>query len=255
MGKEINHLISFFYILAPINRHPYTMTKLSPAATKIINRITIIAGVLVLIIFILACIFEDSADKRVPEKIAFPLAKTPADYKREAKEELKRWYYSTDEDKMTSTTVYTARKHATEKITTGGHWEDHSTTTTTSRKTKTTTSKSATTWAPNDGYMMLCLQSRTNKKTGVFIYSTTGTLPVNFKTVRIRFDKNEAKSFNITPVSFASQSIDGFSITSSGEFMTSLMKATTVLVEIGGALDENKEVFTFQVAGLEWTHQ
>lgn len=189
------------------------------------------------------------------------------------------WKYYNHEDRMTSAiTSYAADLYADETITTGGYWRDQSKSTTTTKttikekkswfqtkrtndrkkfdatSTTTTTNESGPEWVSNTGYLVLHLKYNVNKNTTVEIVSSTGSLDVNFKTVRIRFDNNEPVRFNVTSNVTDKTQANGFYVNSPKEIIAMLKKSNKVLVEIGSEGSENAEIFTFHTAGLEWNH-
>ncbi|SEW40429.1 hypothetical protein SAMN05428988_5300 [Chitinophaga sp. YR573] len=189
------------------------------------------------------------------------------------------WKYYNHEDRMTSAiTYYAADLYSDERITTGGYWRDRATSTTTTKTTikekkpwfqtkrtinrkkfdatttTTTTNNSSPEWVSNTGYLFLHLKYNVKKNTTVEILSSTGSLDVNFKTVRIRFDNNEPVRFNVTPNTTDKSQANGFYINSPKEIITMLKKSNKMLVEIGSEGSELASIFTFQVAGLEWNY-
>jgi hypothetical protein len=191
------------------------------------------------------------------------------------------WEYHSTEDRMTSAITYTAEQRSVENIRTSGHWEDRTSTTTTTNTeitqkqplfrnkttvdrllnpkkvnastSTTTTSSTHPEWVGNEGPMKLCLKSRDGKNTSVIIYSSTRELPIDFSTVRIRFDKNEPKRYSFTPTSFNKKATDGIIINSSNAFLTELKNANTMLVQISD--DDDDFIFTFHVENLTWDHK
>jgi len=189
------------------------------------------------------------------------------------------WEYSNHEDRMTSEiTYYAADLYSDERITTGGYWQDQSTSTTTTKTTikekrpwfrtpkatdrkkfvatttSTTSNDSSPKWVSNTGFLFLHLKYNTNKNTSVEILSSTGSLDVNFKTVRIRFDNNEPMRLKVTSNATGESTANGFYINSPKEIITMLKKSNRMLLEIGPEGSESASIFTFQVAGLEWNH-
>jgi hypothetical protein len=190
------------------------------------------------------------------------------------KERKTEWYYDNEEDKMTSKVTYTARMVAEEEITTGGHWEERGSTTTTTKTvitekrpwyqskssfdrkkfnattSTTTTNTTKPVFIANSGHMAVKLLFDPKKKTTVAFYSTTGTLLVNYSTIRIRFDKDEPMQFKVTPYYTSEGITQGFILSSPKEFIPRVKKANTMLLEFGA----DKSIFTYKVAGLEWEH-
>jgi hypothetical protein len=190
-----------------------------------------------------------------------------------------RWKYYNKEDRMTSTiSYYAADLYSDERITTGGDYQDRSTSTTTSKTTikekrswfqtkktndrkkfeatttTTTTNDNSPEWVSYTGYLFFHLKCDAKKNTTVEILSSTHVLDVNFKTIRIRFDDNEPKRYNITVNTADRSDANGFFISSPKEVIAMLKKSKKVLVEIVAEGSEFQRIFTFQVAGLNWEH-
>ncbi|SFM89170.1 hypothetical protein SAMN05428949_1195 [Chitinophaga sp. YR627] len=190
-----------------------------------------------------------------------------------------KWQYYNKEDRMTSTiSYYAADLYADERITTGGYYQDRSSSTTTSKTTikekrswfqtkktndrkkfeatttTTTTNDNSPEWVSYTGYLFFHLKYDDKKNTTVEILSSTHVLDVNFKTVRIRFDDNEPKRYNITVNTANKSDANGFYISSPKEIIAMLKKSKKVLVEIVAEGSELQRIFTFQVAGLQWEH-
>lgn len=190
-----------------------------------------------------------------------------------------KWKYYNQEDRMTSKiSYYAADLYSDERITTGGYYQDRSTSTTTSKTTikekkpwfqtkktndrkkfeatttTTTTNDNSPEWVSYTGYLFFHLKYDDKKNTTVEILSSTHFLDVNFKTVRIRFDDNEPKRFNVTANRADKSDANGFYISSQKEIITMLKKSKKVLVEIVAEGSEFPRIFTFQVAGLKWEH-
>lgn len=125
---------------------------------------------------------------------------------------------------------------------------------TTNTNTTTTTNSTQPRWISTEGYMKIALRSSPTKKISITFYSTTGSLPIDFATVRVRFDNNAPKRFTISRYSRSGSAIDGFSINSPKEFLPLLKKSKTILVEFGSEVAEYKSIFTFPVDGLVWNH-
>lgn len=181
---------------------------------------------------------------------------------------------------MTSDTTYTAFRYSDETVTTSGHWEEKTKTTATTNtqtvqnrqrysnktmlgrmmngpKSKTTTSTTVTSstspeWVAQKGHMVILLIHNAYAPTKAIIYCTSGEYNVNFSQVRIRFDKNEPATFDITPYSYDSNETNGFIIDNTSKFISRLKDASTMLLEDSGG--QQKIIFTFQVGGLTWEY-
>lgn len=190
------------------------------------------------------------------------------------------WGYRNKEDRMTSDTTYTAFRYSDESVITGGHWVERSATTATTTtevvqnrpvynkkttlgrmlngpKSKTTTNTTITTnngpeWVPSEGHMVILLTRNASDAKKAIIYCTTGEYNVNFRQVRIRFDKNKPVTFDITPYSYDSKETNGFIINNTRLFISRLKEASTMLLEDNGG--NQQIIFTFQVGGLNWEH-